>query len=47
MTDVGECTEPLWDPVRSEVQLLMREYFKRADAEWESAEQDIVQGSAE
>jgi len=30
--------EPLWDPVRSEVRLLIREYFAQADADSERTE---------
>lgn len=37
-----EYPEPLWDPLRSEVQLLVKDYFERADEEWE-----IVPGSVE
>ena len=28
-----EYPEPLWNPARAEVRLLVREYFERADAE--------------
>jgi len=28
-----EYPEPLWDPLESEVELLVREYFEQADAD--------------
>lgn len=33
--------EPLWDPIASEVQLLILDYFERADEEWEIAEGSV------
>lgn len=39
-----EYPEPLWDPIASEVRLLIREYFAEADAEREAAEAEQVQG---
>ena len=30
-----EYPEPLWDPLKSEAQLLVREYFEEADRKYE------------
>lgn len=37
-----ESLDPLWDPIASEVQLLILDYFERADEE-----RDIAEGSVE
>ncbi len=36
-----EYPEPLWDPLRSEVQLLVIDYFARADAMMEATEGSV------